>query len=277
MSPTNCLLLGLLLCGCGGGVTPGVTVLEHDAATDSDAEAQAPVGCMDTRPATMVMLPEGYGIDSTEVTRCQYQVWLDSKPSTSAQDAPCSWNTDFTPWNIAGPASCAWPPEKYGDGPLMCVDWCDAFAYCKGLGKRLCGKIGAGMNPYDDYADAAKSQWFSACSSGGKYQYPYGNTYEKGTKCNDSDRKKDPMTNYAPVGSLPECQSPDSAYAGVYDLSGNVLEWEDSCDGSTSGEEYCSVRGGSIADGEFYASCGRQGALKRRESWYGVGFRCCSQ
>jgi hypothetical protein len=31
-----------------------------------------------------------------------------------------------------------------GNFPITNVDWCDAYAYCAGIGKRLCGKIGGG-------------------------------------------------------------------------------------------------------------------------------------
>ncbi len=46
-------------------------------------------------------------------------------------------------------------------------------------------------HPYltEDYLDPSKSQWYNACSSGGKYYYTYGDDYDYGSKCNDADRK----------------------------------------------------------------------------------------
>lgn len=42
----------------------------------------------------MVALPAGYCIDSTEVTRGQYQAWLDSSPSLD-QNSTCAWKPSF--------------------------------------------------------------------------------------------------------------------------------------------------------------------------------------
>ena len=56
-------------------------------------------------------------------------------PSTAGQPSFCAWNTDFTP-------SAAWPPAPtQANHPVVWVDWCDAFAYCAGAGKRLCGPL----------------------------------------------------------------------------------------------------------------------------------------
>jgi formylglycine-generating enzyme len=202
------------------------------------------------------------------------QAWLDSQPSTTGQDPACSWNTSYAP----GGSDCEgveWPPGKYGSAPVMCVDWCDAVAYCKSLSKRLCGKIGGGANGYDDYGDATKSQWFNACSFGGKLEYPYGNEYDKGAYCNDADRSGGVEGDYVPAGSLSECQSPENGYSGVYDLSGDVWEWEDSCL-TIAGENTCRIRGGSIASGVSYASCGFDMASKSDVRNAVIGFRCCS-
>jgi formylglycine-generating enzyme len=272
------LLAAIQLCGCGGDVSPGITQVGADAAAaDGDAAVEKAVGCEGTQPTKMVQLPEGYSIDSTEVTRCQYKVWLDSKPSTTGQDPKCTWNTDYSPHSADFPTGCGWPPGDDDNGPLMCVDWCDAVAYCKDVGKRLCGKIGGGTNKVADRADASKSQWFNACSSGDKYEYPYGNTYDKGAKCNDSDRLNG-VNDYSAGGSLQGCQSPDTDYAGVFDLSGNVWEWEDSCEEEQSPElGICQIRGGSIASPAVYASCGYDARGERRETGPGIGFRCCSE
>jgi formylglycine-generating enzyme required for sulfatase activity len=223
----------------------------------------------------MVRLPEGYCIDSTEVTRAQYHAWLDTNPPAAGQTSACTGNTTFTP-----EASCMARPDVCQTGcdnhPQVCVDWCDAYAYCQAVGKRLCGKIGGGPNVEGLYTwiDASLSQWYNACSSHGTQGYTCGNVYQSGT-CNGPEYGAN-MT--VPVGTLPGCQSRVSGYGGVYDLSGNVSEWEDSC-GERGG---CRVRGGDFSSGNnlscdvdtlFYSDSVDDS--RRSVTWY-VGFRCCS-
>jgi formylglycine-generating enzyme len=222
----------------------------------------------------MVRLPEGYCIDSTEVTRTQYQTWLDTNPSTAGQISDCTWNTTFAP-----DASClgnSYVCETDCDShPQVCVDWCDTYAYCQAVGKRLCGKIGGGPNAYDDHANVSLSQLYNACTSHDPvgHSYPYGNTYQ-GQTCNGSDYWNVRVTALA-VGTLTGCQSPVAGYAGVYDLSGNVSEWEDSCNG-TGQSAACRVHGGSFVTGTESLTCGAAITLGRGTPSVGVGIRCCS-
>ena len=157
--------------------------------------------------------------------------------------------------------------------PQVCVDWCDAYAYCLGVGKHLCGKIGGGANQYYDYANPARSQWYRVCSSAGVNGYPYGNTYVP-QACNSQDYWG--STNYTTlaVGSLEGCQAA-APYGGAYDLSGSVGEWEDSCDGTWGLQDFCAVRGGDFTESGSSLSCGQRGQRTRLmyEAW--LGFRCC--
>jgi formylglycine-generating enzyme required for sulfatase activity len=215
--------------------------------------------------AKKVQVTGGYAIDATEVTRDQYAAWLATNPSTSGQPSYCSWNADFTP------AGCEWPPGAKGNHPVVCVDWCDAYAYCAAVGKRLCGKIGGGANAYGDYQDATKSQWYNACSSGGQNNYPYGDTYS-GSACNGYDANNG---GTVPVGSMSGCESSVSGYTGVYDLSGNVWEWEDSCNGYVDGTNWCRLRGGSV-DNDSNLRCDFEYDSYRNYRGDTFGFRCCA-
>jgi sulfatase modifying factor 1 len=186
-------------------------------------------GCLDLEQcfgtelcvALAVTIPGGFAIDATEVTRRQYESWLATGPSTSAQPTACSWNSTFAPAAACMQSASVCQGAGCDQHPQVCVDQCDAVAYCSAVGKRLCGRIGGGPGWYDP-DDAAQSQWQHACTSGGVNDFTYGTTSAAGA-CNDYMTLS--MTT-VPVGSLPGCQSPVMEYAGIFDLIGNVEEWE---------------------------------------------------
>jgi formylglycine-generating enzyme required for sulfatase activity len=216
--------------------------------------------------AKLVTVTGGYAIDATEVTRSQYEAWLSTTPSSYGQLPSCGWNTSFVP-------TCAWPPGTDGAHPVVCVDWCDAVAYCQGVGKRLCGRIGGGENAYGDHGDATESQWYNACTSGGQNDYPYGSIYSAQV-CNGYDRG---IGTTVATGSLSTCQSSSSGYAGVYDLSGNVWEWEDSCSVRSGRPDYCRLRGGSFDINGSDLRCDAGDGYGRDLGYGSIGFRCCAR
>ena len=203
-----------------------------------------------------------YTIGHNEVPMPLYALWLAGNPSTDGQPPECSWNTSFTP-------TCNWEPMKYLLHPVVCVDWCDAYAYCKAMGQRLCGKIGGGANDFNQFSDATQSQWQELCTSGGQFSYPYATTYSS-TACNGSDSGNGKVVD---VGSMKDCQSPDSNYARYFDMSGNVMEWEDSC---RSSDDNCRLRGGSYnSTTPASLSCAADASAPRSTTAADIGFRCC--
>lgn len=197
----------------------------------------------------------GYCIDATEVTNAAYAEFLAANVDPKTQPAKCAANTTFTP---AGSTFTA------NDLPVVNVDWCDAFAYCAWAGKRLCGKIGGGS--LDTLNARNGSQWFEACSMSGARTYPYGTSYDEDACQTDADR---PVA----VGSKASCTG---ALPGLFDMSGNVAEWEDACESDGPGAR-CAVRGGSFESEEpSESSCAAQGSQPRNEQNREVGFRCCT-
>jgi formylglycine-generating enzyme len=231
--------------------------------------------CGGTGGPTMVALTEaGLCIDSTEVTRGQYKAWLDTNPSTSSQASNCTWNTSFTP------SDASWPPTDQLNYPVRGVDWCDSYAYCQAVGKRLCGKIGGGTAVYTDWANAFTDQWYSACSSRGRSPaYPYGPNYSK-VACNGPEYSDAGVSGTVAAGSLSTCVSVATGYGGVFDMSGNVQEWEDSCNESSSSAPdsvRCRLRGGSYLTSYDMMACNFDWFSFRSYYAMDVGFRCCSK
>ncbi|MBW2459805.1 MAG: SUMF1/EgtB/PvdO family nonheme iron enzyme, partial [Deltaproteobacteria bacterium] len=236
----------------------------------SDDETYVPTGGFPGPGPNEVLVAAGdgaaYYIDRYEVTRKAYAAWLSTHPYTGIQPAGCSDNDDFTP-------TCRWPAAAdEEDHPVVCVDWCDAYAYCQVFGQRLCGQIGGGANDYHTYSDPDLDQWYNACSAGGVDEYPYGSPYDPHT-CNGGLHGRGTT---APVGSLPGCRSA----TGLLDMSGNIREWKDACENdptNTVAFNYCRLGGGSFRDGELrHLTCESPGQdAFRAGHWDSIGFRCC--
>ncbi len=231
---------------------------DYNGISDGEAgvDAATPDACPSGRGPAMVAVP-GYCIDSTEVTLAQYNDFLGDNPDAAAL-AVCG-STSFIP---APPA--AWPPDaSSGDLPVAGIDWCMASAFCAWSGKRLCGKIGGGSLDVASRADPSRSQWFAACSHSGALAFPYGNSYQAGV-CNDGTASG----KIAPVESKPGCTG---GFPKIFDMSGNVAEWEDACEAGM-----CLVRGGEFNNGAGYFSCDHEVLIQQDASSLDKGVRCCS-
>ncbi len=202
-------------------------------------------------------------IDVNEVTGGAYQTWLSTAPSTASQSSACTWNADFTPQG-------AWPPAD-SSLPVSYVDWCDAAAYCAGNGKQLCGSIDGGTVDYTTgFQDQTLSEWMAACTGPNAFTYPYGNSYG-GNTCNGTNNG---VGTTVAAGSLTTCAA--DPVNGPWDLSGNVTEWEDSCNAATGQADSCHVRGGSYADTQFALRCNASASFTRVTADPTIGFRCCA-
>lgn len=224
--------------------------------------------CPPDRSVTIPLQAEGQGyrIDATEVTNRDYAAFLAGNPSMTGQPAACSWNGSFVPPN-------SWPATGLDDFPVVWVDWCDAYAYCKWARKRLCGQIGGGELPYQSNRDPNASQWYRACSNNGTMSYPYGNTYDP-ARCNGKDRVATEATAL-PVGSQLACEG---GTAGLFDMSGNVWEWEDSCASAVGATDSCRLRGGSFWSETSLMDCPTATESYTRASINkNIGFRCCGE
>jgi formylglycine-generating enzyme required for sulfatase activity len=230
-----------------------------------------------------------FWIDQTEVTVAAYREYL------SQVSSPLSWSADDS-------ASCAWKAEPFDpehatddpcvqetavedlpladDKPIRCVDWCDALAYCRWAGKRLCSGDGVMTGVTTNQASL---DWAEACSDGGA-PYPYGGTKFVPEACNIglSQAECANVLHFSVCGptSVPSpaplhCKSPN----GAVDMVGNVAEWTANCGKLPSTDaqaQLCQIKGGSFAD-EATITCQTSSKYEQRTARnHAVGFRCCT-
>jgi hypothetical protein len=157
---------------------------------------------------------------------------------------------------INGARACS----RAGVRPWTLVSYAAAGAACAISGKRLC----------------TGDEWQWACEASDMRAYPYGATYNANS-CNGADHDVTPgggLDNAVVAsGSMSSCKST----LNVFDLSGNVKEWVNQTDMSSSGGDIFVVRGGSFESPRLGLTC--QTALSQQVGSSvlpGLGFRCCS-
>jgi len=144
-------------------------------------------------PAHKVYVDAFY-LDTHEVTHLQWKRFIDANPD---------WRKDQAdPALHDGKYLAHWDGNLYEEAldnhPIYNVSWHAAAAYAKWAGKRL----------------PTEAEWERAARGPEGFRYSYGNEYEE-TKAN---------TGYKVGGTKPVGSYPPNAY-GLFDLTGNVLEW----------------------------------------------------
>lgn len=293
---------------CGGKTCAACTIGKHCAAAGDCASASC-AGDQCACPSNMAIVTKAAGgaycVDQIEVTKGQYNKFLTANVPVGAQAAQCKANATFVPRG-------AWPPATQPDNlafhmslPVHYVDWCDAYAYCRWQNKQLCGQINGGSLAMGDANDATKSAWYNACSAQGTVAYPYGGAFDS-TKCNGTG---DGGVGAAAQGYGWPVNQDDGVYTvaasddngnvtgiahggcqggvvNLFQMSGNVAEWEDSCedagaDAAAFPSAPCRLRGGSYGanNDTTQLRCDADRMLDRlpatNEAVKDVGFRCC--
>jgi formylglycine-generating enzyme required for sulfatase activity len=212
-------------------------------------------------------------VDSTEVTQAQYKQFLDAKAgNTDGQIQACTWNLLYAPSSM-----CSFDPAGHASFPVNGVDWCDAAAFCQWAGKRLCGGPTGGLIETDVLTDldrADLSEWTAACSHNGEQAYPYGTSFDKDA-CNVGEHMTTPVI--VPVATMPKC---NGGYTGLFDMVGNVHEWENACwplgGAPPSESDKCWIRGDSYHDTGSTCWTGYPLARDYVDQDCDIGIRCCA-
>lgn len=136
-----------------------------------------------------------FAIDKYEVTNSRYLAFVRSTghrvPQHPKDPARTLWNGDSI-------------SDSLVDRPVINVDWHDAAAYCKWVGKRL----------------PSEAEWEKAAKGTSDRRFPWGNVEPTAKHLNYNQRWIGEKT-LMPVGSYEAGKSP----FGVYDMAGNVWEW----------------------------------------------------
>ncbi len=270
---------GIGALGCGGlisgdaqGTDDNGTIDEDSGVSRGDSDTNNVVAkgkCPSGLPGpTLIPLEENggipYCIDATEVTNAQYAAFLATSPQSNPDPGPCSQETSLAP-------EFGWPAAAQDSNlPVVNVDWCDARAYCVSAGKKLCGAPGGVSGSALDDKDPDTSLWYSACSSIGADLFPYGNTFAAAT-CNGADAQNAKTLD---VDLPASCINSDSA--SIFDMSGNVWEWEDACEDDTPTGR-CKLRGGSFRSNADSLTCAAADLTARNSKFDDFGFRCCAE
>jgi hypothetical protein len=264
----------------GAAAAAGSVEAGLDAPAGDSVDAAPSPKCPEGLPGPKLVAvpsPGGvwYCIDSTEVTGGSYwdfvvakRLGSSGKYDMTGQPAGCEGNDTYVHWKAGTSCEGAAPQE-----PAYCVNWCDAYMYCKWAGKHLCGKIGGGTLPASAANDATQAEWYNTCSAGGKVKFPYGDAFDPNA-CNTPDLQGN-YGSIRPPGALPNCRGPFPPFDAVFDLSGNVSEWIDSCEGGG-----CARVGGSYVSymtSPDEVSCLSRFSPPRLAAGSDLGFRCCAE
>lgn len=115
-------------------------------------------------------------IDLTETTNDDYAAFIDAMADDDARakvsaglPPPCAPFVSAAGVNPSVPI-----PADRPCNPVTSVNWCQAHAYCRSVGKRMCGAIGDGglMRQAAQALDPGTSEWAFMCTGGSGRNFP---------------------------------------------------------------------------------------------------------
>ncbi len=243
-------------------------------------------GCYaDTKGVGMVRItmPDGRGfcIDQRAATQAEYAVFVDSvRPARKMPTPPDShvmakacaeWLDPVTPaskYDEFPTCGKFYDPAAFPDKPMLCMDWCAAYAFCAWSGKRLCSNHGT---PITSGAPDGSELAF-VCSNGGKDEYQFDPAARPGCASDAGSLAQ----RFPPA----DCVGNTPPFDQVASVTGWLPVYADEChmsvvelpDGPVV-SPLCLHYGGIGPAG--VRPCSHAGGVARRHS-SSVGVRCCS-
>jgi formylglycine-generating enzyme required for sulfatase activity len=244
-------------------------------AADATPEAGGPA-CPSAKGGPMVRFAVAGGgafcIDRHEVTQGDFNAYLGD--TSAVFDVPPVCNAEKL-----GKVPRPQPVSGQDALPVGNITFCDAWAYCKWAGKRLCSAIGGPDAGHATDLDDITNEWDYACRNGTKATaYPYGNSYQGGT-CNVLDHDAGVNGAVTAPGAYPACHGVDPGFDQLFDMSGNIAEMDDwatsyADQGDASAATTVHTRGGAFD--YFLKACTDRFPHPIFNVYSDVGFRCCA-
>ena len=197
----------------------------------------------------MVAIPgKDYEMGKYEVTVAQFAAFVND---TGHNVGNSCWTKEGGEWKGRSGRNWRSPGFSQGDdSPVACVNWDDAQTYVQWLARKT-GKL---------YRLPNEDEWKHACDGGQGNEYCGGNDLDGvGWYNQNSGDKTHPVGQKRPNGY------------GLYDMTGNVWEWQQDCWEGDCGKRV--LRGGSWSNLSENARAANRGRGTATERGIYVGFR----
>jgi len=171
-------------------------------------------------PRGMVLVPEGdfiFGVDTgSPDERPKQTVYLDAYYIDRYEVTNRQWAQVFPDYTY---------PEGEGNYPVTGINFRQATAYAKAIGKRL----------------PTEMEWEKAARGPEGREYPWGNEFRSG-RCNSAEREDLTVPRLEPIGKFRNGVSP----YGCFDMAGNAYEWTSTWYEPYPGNDEISVQYGQV-------------------------------
>jgi formylglycine-generating enzyme required for sulfatase activity len=207
---------------CANLRTPeGVQAYEQDGFVAISAKGKTFTMQAGSKAAGQVTLDHDYRIGKTPVTYAQFEAFVDD---VNGYRNNAHWTQAGLAWrrNRTQPESWQDPKWHIANHPVIGVSWYEAYAFCNWLSEQF--KTLKALEAFRVYLPTELEwEYASRRDTGRRYPWKKGldDTWAQGdeARCNVSETG---LGRTSAVGIFADGATPD----GIYDLTGNVWEWQ---------------------------------------------------